>query len=65
MTSEKANNDHWSLDDIPLGCVDIGRVKPCEELFLLLASASFIETGADLYTRNLVEQFRGDAEVSW
>ena len=65
MTSEKANNDHWSLDDIPLDCVDIGHVKPWEELFLLIASASFIESGADLYTRNLVEQFHGDAEVSW
>ena len=59
------NNDRWSLDDIALDCVDIGRVRQSEELFLLLASASFIETGADLYTRNLVEQFHGDAEVSW
>jgi hypothetical protein len=65
MTSEKANSDHWSLDDILLDCVEIGRVRPREELFLLLAGASFVETGSDLYTRNLVEQFHGDAEVSW
>lgn len=65
MTSEKANSDHWSLDDIPLDCVEIGRVGSQEELFLLLAGASFVETGSDLYTRNLVEQFHGDAEVSW
>ena len=65
MTSEKANSDHWSLEDIPLECVEIGRVRPREELFLLLAGASFVETGSDLYTHNLVEQFHGDAEVSW
>jgi hypothetical protein len=65
MTSECANSDHWSLRDIPLECVEIGRVRPREELFLLLAGASFVESASDLYTRNLVEQFRGDAEVSW
>lgn len=65
MTSGNVNSDHWSLDDIPVDCVEIGRVRSHEELFLLLAGASFIETGADLYTRNLVEKFNGDAEVSW
>ena len=64
MTSENANSDSWSLDDIPLDCVEIGRVRSQEELFLLLAGASFVETGSDLYTRNLVKQFHGDAEVS-
>jgi len=64
MADEDANSDHWSLHDIPLDCVEIGRVRPAEELFLLLAGASFVETGSDLYTRNLVEQFDGDTEVS-
>jgi len=64
MISENANSDHWSLDDIPLDCVEIGRVSSQEELFLLLAGASFVEAGSDLYTRNLLEQFQGDAEVS-
>ena len=64
MTSEKANSDRWSLDDIPLDCIDTARVRPREELFLLLAGASFVESGSDLYTRNLLEQFHDDAEVS-
>lgn len=64
MTSEYVNSDYWSLDDIPLDRVEIGRVRPQEELFLLLAGASFVETGSDLYTRNLLEQFHGDTEVS-
>ena len=64
MKSENASRERWSLDDIPLERVDVERVRQSEELFLLLAGASFVETGSDLYTRNLVEQFRGDAEVS-
>src|SRR6266478_7565579 len=64
MTSEKASNDYWSLDDIAIDRIEIDCVRWQEELFLLLAGASFVETGSDLYTRNLVERFRGDAEVS-
>jgi hypothetical protein len=59
-----ANGGHGSLEDTTLDCVDVGRVRPREELYLLLVGASFFETASDLYTRNLVEQFRGDAEVS-
>ena len=63
MTSEMANSD-WSLDDIALDRVETERVRWHEELFLLLAGASFVETGSDLYTRNLVERFHDDADVS-
>jgi hypothetical protein len=64
MSVASGHGGHWSLDDIALDCVDAGRVRSHEELFLLLAGASFVESASDLYTRNLVEQFRGDAEVS-
>ena len=64
MSGEYANGGHWSLDDIPFHCIDVTRARSNEELFLLLAGASFVETASDLYTRNLVLQFRGDAEVS-
>jgi len=64
MSGEHANGGRWSLDDIPLHCVDATRVRSNAELFLLLAGASFVETASDLYTRNLVEQFRDDPEVS-
>jgi hypothetical protein len=64
MMGEYANSHHWTLDDIPLDRVEIGRVRPREELFLLLAGASFVETASDLYTRNLMAQFHRDAEVS-
>jgi hypothetical protein len=64
MSFAYANGGHGSLEDIPLDGVDVGRVRPREELYLLLVGASFVETASDLYTRNLVEQFRVDAEVS-
>ena len=35
-----------------------------EELFYLLASASFIETGSEMYTRNLAEHCAGHPEVA-
>jgi hypothetical protein len=57
--------DHWSLEDLALDRIEIGRVRPREELFLLLAGASLVEAGSDLYTRNLVRHFHDDAEVCW
>jgi hypothetical protein len=64
MKGEYKKRGHWSLDDLPLDCVEAERVRSREELFLLLAGASFAETASDLYTRNLVEQFHADREVS-
>ena len=64
MASEYANGEHWSVEDIALDRVDVERVRPREELFLLRAGASFVESATDLYTRNLADQFEGDPEVS-
>lgn len=53
----------WTLADIPFA--DISREKVCgdEQLFFVLASASLVEAGSDLYTRNLVEHFGDDSAV--
>ena len=64
MTSEITDREHWSLDAVPLDRIEVERVRTNEELFLLLAGASFVETGSDIYSHNLVEQFSDDAEVS-
>jgi len=64
MNNERSDAETWTLDDIPLGRIDSERVRANEGLFLLLAGASFVETGSDLYTSNLVEHYRDDAEVS-
>ena len=55
---------HWTLDSIPWNEVRRERVADSEELFYMVAGASFIETTSDLYTRNLVHHFAGNAEVS-
>ena len=68
--SPSASNRHaspsqrWRLADIPFD-----RVRPAppgggEEFFYLVAAASFMEAATDLYTRNLVDCFADDEEVS-
>ena len=53
----------WSIDDIPYTALERDRVA--DDLYCLytVASASFVEITSDLYTRNLIEYFRGNAEV--
>jgi len=64
MNNELDDGETWTLDDIPLDRVDVEAIRSNEDLFLLLAGASFVETGSDLYTGNLLEHYRDDAEVS-
>jgi hypothetical protein len=53
----------WTLADLDLGRIDVARVRHDEDLFFLLCSSSFVESGSDLYTRNLVDHFADDAEL--
>jgi hypothetical protein len=53
----------WTLESIDLGRIDVARVRQNEDLFLLLCSSSFVESGSDLYTHNLVDHFAGDDEL--
>ncbi|MDH0865425.1 ferritin-like domain-containing protein [Mitsuaria sp. GD03876] len=54
----------WSLDDLALSRIEIERVRAHDALFLNVCSASFIESGSDTYTRNLIEHFDDDPEVA-
>ncbi|MBP0598286.1 ferritin-like domain-containing protein [Herbaspirillum sp. LeCh32-8] len=63
MTPSREEKKHWTVEDIDLARIDVARVRGDEELFYLVACASFIESGSDLYTHNLVEYYRGDDEV--
>jgi hypothetical protein len=58
-----ANPLPWTLESLPFDRIELDRIRPCEELFFLLCSSSFVESGSDLYTRNLVEHFDGDTEL--
>lgn len=56
----------WTLESIGFDHIEIEHVRSNEDLFFLLASSSFVESGSDLYTRNLIDHFAGDAELqSW
>jgi hypothetical protein len=54
----------WSIDDIPYDEVAHDLVRNDRRLFDIVASASFIEITSDLYTQNLIEFFRHDAEIA-
>jgi rubrerythrin len=55
---------HWKIEDLDFSRIARAEVRQDENLFYLVASASFIESGSDLYTQNLVDFFRGDDEVT-
>ncbi|MCA1326431.1 ferritin-like domain-containing protein [Herbaspirillum seropedicae] len=63
MPDRQQKKKHWSIDDIDFSRIDRERVRIDENLFYMVACASFIESGSDLYTSNLIEYYRGDAEV--
>jgi len=54
----------WHLEDIDLSRIDVQRARADEDLLLLLCAASFVESGSDLYSRNLVEFFQGEEPIS-
>lgn len=62
--TELQTEAHWAIEDLALDEIAIDRIRHDDSLFLLVCSASFIESGSDTYTRNLIERFADDAEVS-
>jgi hypothetical protein len=58
-----ANGSQWQLEDAALDRIDRAAVADDWLTFRIVATASFIETGSDLYAHNLVEFFAGDAEL--
>ncbi len=62
MTSSAAS--HWTLADLPLAQIELPVARADENAFYLVCSASFVESGADLYTQNLIDFFAGDSEVA-
>ncbi|RAO74744.1 ferritin-like domain-containing protein [Dyella jiangningensis] len=53
----------WTLESLDFSRIEIQRIRQNEDLFFLLCSASFVESGSDLYTHNLVDHFAGDEEL--
>ncbi len=53
----------WTLENLDLDRIDVARIRHDEDLFFLLCSSSFVESGSDLYTQNLIDHFAGDQEL--
>jgi hypothetical protein len=61
--SDATSEAPWSVDDIRYNSLEGERVRENRLLFYIVASAAFVEITSDVYTRNLVEYFRGDDEI--
>jgi hypothetical protein len=60
------SQDHalpWTLESIDFSLFDAERARADEDLLCLICGSSFIESGSDLYTKNLVEHFTGNDDV--
>jgi hypothetical protein len=55
---------HWSLDSIDWAALRHDIVADNEALFYLISAASFVEATTDLYTRNLLDYFADDEEIT-
>jgi hypothetical protein len=54
----------WNMEALPWHELQRERISGNEELFYLVTTASLIEITSDLYTRNLLQHYAGDEEVT-
>ena len=54
----------WSIQEIAYDSIDIARVRENRTLFYLVASASFVESGSDLYAGNLAQYYADRPETA-
>ncbi len=68
LSGDTAENAHqtppWSIDEIDFQAIDVSQVRPDRELFYLLVSASFVESGSDTYAGNLAGYYAAYADAS-
>lgn len=54
----------WTLEDVGYDKINVDLVRDQKDLFYLLASASFVESGADIYAGNLSQYYADHPEVA-
>lgn len=59
MSQSSAANLPWSVSEIDYRAIQSERVRGNRDLFYLLVSASFIESGSDTYAGNLATYYAG------
>ncbi|MGY2486251.1 ferritin-like domain-containing protein [Cupriavidus sp. CP313] len=57
MSEPSAAARPWSVSDINYQAIDVERIRGDRDLFYLLVSASFIESGSDTYAGNLATYY--------
>jgi rubrerythrin len=58
------NSLRWRVEEIDFEAIDPTLVRDDEFLFMMLASASFVEILAQTYSRNLIQHFSGDTDAT-
>jgi hypothetical protein len=53
----------WTVESIDFSRIEMERIRHDHDLVSMLCASAFIESGTDLYTRNLVQYYDGDGEV--
>lgn len=64
MASQEQHHARWSIADLDFSHIDLQQVQQDENVFYLVTCASFVESGSDLYTHNLVDFFQDNDEIS-
>jgi rubrerythrin len=58
------HHPRWRIEDLDFSSIDLARVRNDENTFYLVACASFVESGSDMYTDNLLVLFGDNPEVA-
>src|SRR5271170_2905738 len=64
IASSAAVRPRWTLDSIDWRALRHDLVADNEAMFYLISAASFVEATTDLYTRNLIDYFADDDEIT-
>jgi hypothetical protein len=64
MAAVSPLQQRWSLDSVDWRAIRRNSAGEPDALFYLVAAASFMESTTDRYTRNLIDQFSGDDEIT-
>jgi hypothetical protein len=64
VASKEHPHPRWRIEDLDFSRIDLQQVRNDENTFYLVTCASFVESGSDLYTDNLLALFGDNPEVS-
>ncbi len=62
--TNSVGSDSWSLAEIPFDRIDLKKIQNDETLFFVLASASLIESGSDIYAGLLADHFSNNRDAA-